>query len=439
MGRNTLNNLAIGDLYSDYCGLVSFIAKTERLLAEPEVHVLAAELCTVQRLNYKNNPGSNGSGAGLTHEEALYSTLGECAERYALSIYDEEMLIFGSYEELHSRYDLVEPDKWNLFSDQQFGKIPFHKFTEKSRIAWAQVDDLLNQKECYVPACAVYLPYIPSPKNESEEILYPAVSTGAACAVTASEAMLKGIYELIERDAFLINWRNMIPMTEIIIDENSAIYETYIRRFKRSNLEYKLYSTTLDFKVCSVFGVLYNKEKDSGKQVINCGGACHHDPEIAVLKTMLELVQGLKWGEYTKSERINPTENFSNIQSFKDRMLMYSTGDFNHAFEFLAQGEKINLSEIQFDHSLTITERLKKVIANIKEKNYGIYALDMTTDDIRQCNLFITKVIIPELETMEGNYQWQFSGKTRHKELPAKLGLRCLAANASNPFPHPYP
>jgi thiazole/oxazole-forming peptide maturase SagD family component len=199
-----------------------------------------------------------------------------------------------------------------------------------------------------------------------------------------------------------------------------------------------LYYTKLDLDVHSVFGILYITDKNNNKTAINCGGACHHDPEKAVLKTLLELVQGLKWGEYAKNEMFKPTKDFSNIMSFKDRMLLYISGDYNDAFSFLQNSDQIKLSEIKTKDLSSTNEYLKNILNSLKEKEMNVFALDVTPCDIRQCNLFVVKVLIPELETMEGNYNWQFLGKNRYKELPIQLGFKVLE-NDYNTYPHPYP
>ena len=436
MGRNSLN---IEDLFSEYSGLVTYIAEADRLLADPDIFVLASEMCDTSVFNYKNKVGSNGSGAGLTYQDAYYCTLGECAERYSLSVINPKNLIFGTYNELKHQYNITKPAIWQLFSKTQFANIPFPEFTEDTKIAWVNADNLLLKEQVLVPACTIYLPYVPHFLNQQEKILYPSVSTGAACSSSCNEAILKGIYELIERDAFLICWRKKLRIPEIVIDENSAIFNIFIDKFKRKHLEYRLFYTKLDMKAHSVFGILYVSDNQSTNKTLYCGGACHHDPNVAVIKTLLELAQGLKWGEYTKAERFVPNVDFSNIISFKDRMLLYATGEYNQAFDFLQNNSKINLSDIKKELHANTNDYLKDILLSLKLSDIDVFAIDVTPVDIEQCQLNVIKVLIPEFETMEGNYNWQFLGKNRYEELPKKLGFTLSQDNDYNPYPHPYP
>jgi ribosomal protein S12 methylthiotransferase accessory factor len=231
MGRNRLNELGIEDLFSPYTGLVTYIAETERLLCDPNVFVLASELCNAEYFFSNNNVASNGSGAGLTYKDTYYSTLGECAERYSLSVIDPDRIVFGTYNNLKDSYKITEPGLWNLFNDEQLKTIPFPKFTKDTPIAWILADHLLIKEEFLVPACAVYLPYVPRFLDQGEQVLFPSVSTGAACYTSYNESILRGIYELIERDTFIICWRNKLPIPEISIDEDSPLFNTFIKKF----------------------------------------------------------------------------------------------------------------------------------------------------------------------------------------------------------------
>jgi ribosomal protein S12 methylthiotransferase accessory factor YcaO len=185
--------------------------------------------------------------------------------------------------------------------------------------------------------------------------------------------------------------------------------------------------------------LLYTVDVETGKKLVYCGGACHHNPETAVIKTLLELVQGLKWGEYCKSEQFSPEPDFSNVLSFKDRMLLYITGNFNEAFNFLNSNVVIRLSEMEKQECSSDKEYLATMLNFLgQQRKFEVYAIDVTPADVEQCNLKVVKVLIPDLETMEGNYNWQFLGKSRYLEVPEKVGFTS-AGLSGNTFPHPYP
>ncbi len=119
-----------------------------------------------------------------------------------------------------------------------------------------------------MPACMTYMPY--HTIQDDECVIAPAISTGAACATTIVEGLLKGICELIERDAFMIIWRNRIPCPRIVIDPRSTLYPLFRERFERPGLDYFLFHTTLDLQIPSVFGILreYRTFQHTGLAVV---------------------------------------------------------------------------------------------------------------------------------------------------------------------------
>src|SRR5581483_5813617 len=118
-------------------------------------------------------------------------------------------------------------------------------------IAWAQAESLTYKRERLVPACLVYLCSPETFMKEGARLLSVAISTGAACARSHAEALIKGICEVVERDAYIITWRNRLPRPHLRIDPQSAIYSLFNERFARPGLEFNLVYTTLDLSIAS--------------------------------------------------------------------------------------------------------------------------------------------------------------------------------------------
>lgn len=438
MGNIATGEFTIDDLANTKTGIVSFIAISEMEPADPDVFVMASETADTEKLEFPIKITSSGSGAGLTYETALYSTIGEGLERYALGLIHPEDLIFGSFNDLKDKYNIISPDEWKLFNDRQ-KDLPFDVFDNDTQIAWIMADSLTEKEEFLIPACLAYIPYY-NHFGPNEKIIAPAVSTGAACGQFVEETIYKGICELIERDAFLIMWRNKLQLPRIIIDEKSNIYETYKEKFERNGLEYILINTTMDLHIPSVFGMLINRIGSNTSIIV--GGAANPDPEKAVLKTLTELVQGLKWMDYTKSEKFPVEEDFKNVRSFEDRMKLYSLNNMIEAFDFIITDEqKINLSQIKSIDSQDVVLNLKSILQLLNSKNLNVLARDISTIEAIECGLSVSKVFIPGLETMEGDYLCQYLGSTRWQDIPVKLGLieRKTEYIDMNPYPHPYP
>ncbi|GAE66778.1 YcaO-like family protein [Chryseobacterium indologenes] len=429
------------DLHDANSGLINYVSEIENELNHPEIFVAAATSCDLKKYGLPVSYKINGSGAGLTLDSARISAIGETLERYCLSIIKSENLILNSSRELRKKSILhVKPEKWSLFSKEQDIE-PFTIFDDNAKIVWTLADSLTEKVTKYVPASLVYLPYYYHFKDLGEQMISPSVSTGAACATTKEEALLKGIAELIERDSFMIMWRGKIPCKKVEIDEFSSIFEIFNKKFIRPGLEFNLYLTQFDFEMPSFFGVLVDHRKGFKSRVV--GGAAHPNPEVAALKTLLELVQGLVWKDYKGNVDFPIMDKFQNIDSFESRMELYAYNDMTEAFTFLPVKEKIKLSEIPIAYNYdacNLRETLGLLIKDFDKKNYEILAVDMNSLEAEYCDVHIVKVLIPALEAMDGEHKYQYLGGDRWKNIPFDTGY--INENEKiklNTYPHPYP
>lgn len=430
-------------VYDPLTGIVAFLGERECDPTDPDVFIVAAQSADLAVLGFA--PAENrivGSGAGLTYEQAFWAACGETVERYCAAIIPTEELMVGSYSELVAKgVPATGPGRWALFHPTQFPGLPVPQFTEELRIVWTRGRRLATGDPCHVPACLTYLaPDAGHYRADDASLIGPSTSTGIACARSPLEAELKGLCEVIERDAFIIRWRGSLPCTRIEIDPASSIHALYQDRFVRPGLEYSIFETTLDLPFHSFFGVLRDTRHTPARILV--GGACHPDPAQGVLKTLIELAQGFQWANHVRSREVSVANNFEAITSFESRMELYVFGDQPHAFDFLfgpcsSRPLSSLVSQERGDLKLTLDGALGQLAA----RNLDPVAVDMTSIDAEACGLFVVKVIIPECEGLEGDHAMQFLGGTRWREVPVQLGLRSAAMSieARNPQPHPYP
>lgn len=430
----------VPSLFDPFTGLVTSLTEIELGRCDPRLFVVTAHVAETDALGFRSSAVLGGSAAGLTIQRAYAATIGECAERYASCVVHPEDLIHGSYDELAQLgLSPVAPERWALFADHQHDGLPFAPFRRDTKIAWARAESLTNAHDRLVPASLVYL-CEPEMFGETEQTIGPAVSTGAACARTRPTALLRGLCEVVERDAFIITWRNRLPAPRLRIDARSAIHALYHDAFARPGLEFKLFFTTLDLGVPSFFGMLTDARGPSRRTIV--GGAAHFDPCEAAIKTLTELVQGLKWMESFEGRTFDVEPDFAGVRSFHDRVLLYASNDLPEAFSFLLDGDdEIELSSIASLETGNARTDLRRLYGLLADRDLEAIALDLTPVDVAACGLHVTKAMIPGCEPIEGDHRAPFLGGRRWREVPVSLGLRRAptALEAINPWPHPYP
>jgi ribosomal protein S12 methylthiotransferase accessory factor len=426
-------------LISKYTGIVTFIEAIDKQLSDPDVFVVASQTANIQNYGYEFDVSSNGSGAGLTFDNAFNAALGEAIERYGLSIYEPEFNIISSYNDLIKKNkSTINPKVFQPYNYNKNKQLPYSEFNNDLPINWVKVQNLTKLNEELIPASIINIPY--RPKVEGENVISFAVSTGAACSTSLKDAIIKGIFELIERDAFMIVWRNQLKIPRVHLNHDSKLFKLFQDVFDRPGLKYEIFYTTLDLGIPSFFGMLTDNRDDNFGRVV--GGAAHSNPEVAFLKTLLELVQGLKWKDYKKEKLQNGFEvinNFENINSFEKRMELYSFNkETDVAFNFLKDVDTINFCDILpvFEDDI-----YNELIAVLSKKGMDVLAVDITPHEATECGLFVSKVIIPGIEIMEGDFNYPFLYSNRWREVPKDLGLKkeYTSFENINPFPHPYP
>ena len=419
-------------------GLVTYLTEVELRPGDPEIFVVAAQAADLSVLDPRNTTTANGSGAGLTWDDAAGAAVGECLERYAASTLGDEIIV-GSHRSLRRRgCSAPDPAAWALFDDSQSLQAVYPMFTKDVPIAWTRGRSLATGADTWLPACLIYM--VPSSvfTDDGVAVLGPAISTGCACASTWTEATLKGLCEIVERDAFMIVWRNRLAVCEVEIDEGSSLHQLFADRFARPGLEYHLWQTTLDLELPSFFGLLIDRRDGGARSVV--GGAAHPDKDRAASKTLLELVQGLNWLDYlgrgTRDER-----ELLDVRTFQDRAMLYGSRSLIGAFDFLrTSAPRVPFSELDgwTERGADAIDRLVELCAR---RVHDPAVIDLTTPDVQELGYVVTRAVVPGLETMEGDHRLQMLGGRRWRDVPVELGLaqRRLEIADVNPLPHPYP
>lgn len=378
-------------------------------------------------------------GAGLTVEAAKSAALGEGVERYCAAAKDSMALTTASVDALLSnRENPVMPEEIALFDEAQRESLPFAFFQPDTRLSWLRGVSLVTGRTRMVPASLVYLPY--QPVDPEEQNIGPTISTGLSCGRSRLTAILSGLYECIERDAFAIMWRNRLPVQRLSL-ANSQLSAVYEARFASKNLHFHLFHIALDHAVPTVFAIVEDRNFDP--PVICLGGAARATAADAALKALIEGAQGWTWARYERllnGTRSMP-EDFDEITSFDERVKLYACCDMREALAFLLdQKDVVELGAFDSSAKQDAVD-LGQVLARINKSNSDVIAIDLTTPEIMQLGLSAVKVICPAFEQVEGDHRFQLLGGSRWRNVPVACGYRDAPAGLSdiNPFPHPYP
>lgn len=215
------------------------------------------------------------SGKGLSLLAATVSGLMEAIERYCGEVQGRRG-IEGSFRELLSQgAHPVHPARLILRRGCAW--------TEDTACEWWPVREVQSDRAVLVPAAAVFVPYLRPPH------FFASTSDGLAAGNCLSEAVLHGLYELIERDATAFG---ETLRSGAVVDPATfpADAQEIATRIGRAGLELRCYALPSVVGV-PVFYAVLDDPRRADPMLINGGAGCHLDPSVALCRALTEAVQ----------------------------------------------------------------------------------------------------------------------------------------------------
>lgn len=164
---------------------------------------------TVEVCNVSQGKSVTAAGGAFTHLRASTSAIGEAIERLGLCTYPSERIIWSSYTSLAGH--ALDPQSCLHYPEDVYHRpdLGIARYSPDTIGAWILATNFTTGESSYVPAAFTFNQ---TPADFPQYALWDRpLSTGAACAVKQEQAVLTGLYELIERDALMIHWENRLP------------------------------------------------------------------------------------------------------------------------------------------------------------------------------------------------------------------------------------
>lgn len=411
---------------------------------DPHLFALGVGLQDLSRFSGILNSDKAGGG-GEVAERALVATLGEAIERYCTLFFDKDDMVRGTARELAPH--AVDPKLIRYFSREQIEKdgdrLKTSFFTEDSVTYWVWGTSLTSGEPRLVPASQVYLNY----KQDQDEVLPGRnASTGLAAGTTIEEAILTGLFEVVERDAFTIAWLQHHVGPRIVVDDpdmKRVLEERFYVGHPDVRLEF--FDITLDIPIPSIFALMRRPAEYGPAQCVT--SVSRLSMEDAVRKGMSELGQELPYLRFLRNQFDDwePLPDFSDVVTFDHHFTLYSKRPelAEKALAFCdAVEEEVALSELPDYRTGRPLGDIEHCVAVLAEQGYEVIVVDITTEDVRELGWKVVRVLVPGLVPLYGNHTRPYLGLSRLWDIPGKLGWAENGWDADaglNPYPHPFP
>jgi ribosomal protein S12 methylthiotransferase accessory factor len=424
-------------LVSPYTGV---IRRADEVLAAPEEIPLVAVSCETADLAENGASRRIGSGSGSNRAAALAAALGGAVERYSASCPpDSDDLVVASAAELGE--EAVAPDRFALFSREQYEdeRFPYRRFTNATRVVWTRGRALPGGEPALVPAQLVYL----SDAYGAEPVrIASSTSNGLACHATPEEAVLSGLLELVERDAFMIAWSNRLTLPRLSWDGVAELCAFEAGYLAPTGLRYAAVDLSRFWDIPTALGVVRSDEPATA--ALGVGACAAPTVREAVRKALDEACRVHAWASDLLAR--DPEREFaldaSDVRDFDDHVHYYADRGRAKAADFLdACLATRDVGEVEPLAGDSVSERIDAITQRLAARGTSAYAVDVTAPDIGAAGLTVARVVAPELCALDADHRARFLGGRRRYEAAFELGLsaRPLEPADLNPAPHPFP
>lgn len=394
---------------------IDFIQEGIQFNDEPRYFSYAGKISDFSNLSdARLNDSEYCSGLSDNDSKTELITYAEGIERYSLSVYKLKSMIHDKYNNLND--NAVNP---NLFiNSTQLKDIDFREI----KIYWSKVYSYFEDKEVLMPSQLIFVPF----EHDRYYIRHP-ISTGCAVGTSNEMSIFRGICESIERDNFITMYLNKTEPYVINIKsnlENKEILDL-ISYFKRYLLKVNIYKINPDDNFHTILVIIEDLSKAELTPYLSLGCSCDVDLYSAIKKAIFEAQKSRIW--IRQEILLNPKEflkfkdnmNFTNLVQ---RGFFWANKKNKKYLDFIFNSKK--KYELKSQHKV-VKNKFNTIINYLKHNNYSIYVADLRPEFLSKTNIYINKVIIPELQPL---YLYENFKYDIGKNLKKKL----------NKIPHPF-
>ncbi|MFE9168762.1 TOMM precursor leader peptide-binding protein [Streptomyces kebangsaanensis] len=345
--------------------------------------------------------------------------------------------------------DAVDPRETGLYTDDFHRANPWvPPFTPDRPIPWVWGWSLRDARPRPVPEVLAYYH-----KPGIEHRFVQESSNGCASGGSLEEAVLSGLMEVLERDAFLLAWHGMQPLPEID-PATSADPRTrvMVERMAMYGYRARFFDTRITFPVPVVTAVAERFDGGLARMCFGAGAAL--DPEAALAAALCEIatdsVQLLQRFRRDEAGYRAMAEDHEKITSLHDHPLVYAVPEMGRHADFLLRPasppEPVGVAGLRWSRAdgsgPDVRDDLLAAVDAVTAAGFDVVVVDQTAPEQRALGLHTVKVLVPGLLPLDFGWTRQ---RARHmprmRTALREAGLRPddLTGADLNPGPHPFP
>jgi ribosomal protein S12 methylthiotransferase accessory factor len=389
---------------------------------------------------------TTGGARSLDRDSSVTVAILEALERYAGLAADlgKRTVVRASHRELG---DTVAIDPYTLGLPQPElltdGYVPYHPDLP---MPWVWGWSFRQERPILVPESIGYY------YRRQEPVFAYECSSGCALGSCLEEAILHGIFEVAERDGFLLTWYARLPVPRIewrsVRDPVTRLLAARLESATGDRLH--LLNTSMPEGVPSVAAMVVDERDRPGYAKAFFGGGAHLSPERAVRSAVREVAlsdgRSPLPAEQTDRARAMLADP-DLVTELAHHGWTYCLPESWPRLAFLLEGPVVSLAEAfppehRYPPAADLAEDLRYAVDRYLGSGLDVIVIDQTIPEHRAAGLACAKVVIPGTLPMTfGHRHRRAAGIPRLHTTPVTLGYRTgpLPVTEINPYPHPFP
>jgi ribosomal protein S12 methylthiotransferase accessory factor len=346
------------------------------------------------------------AGADPDWDRAFMKALGEGLERYCAGVYRQSEFVVAP-----------ETSRSRSVSPARFARPERYQQADREEpIAWVEGEQLASGGRVSLPAEFVHYP----PPRERHK---PAITTGLGLGNSGTEALLSGLYEVLERDATMLAWYSTFdPLRLELSDER---FRTLEKRARAEDLDVTPLLVTQDVDV-PVVAVAVHRDPDGGDERawprFAMGSGADLDPVAAACSALAEALQN--WMELRSMGPERAAEEKAAIGEYASFPVV--------ARRFVDVDATVPAGSVGPDSPPEGEAELDAVVDRVTDTGLDAYAAQITTRDVASLGFEAVRVLIPEAQPL-------FTGEPffaeRAETVPRELGFEPRLDKEYHPYP----
>jgi ribosomal protein S12 methylthiotransferase accessory factor len=340
------------------------------------------------------------AGVAADWNAAFMKALGEGLERYSAGVYRTETFETGPATEIE---DAVSPSAFVTHDDA------YREPSESDDIAWIEGENLETGDQVSLPAEFVVFP-------PPEEQYRPAITSGLGLGNGGVQALLSGLYEVIERDALMLSWYSTFEPLELAVEDGT--YETMAARARSEDLSVTALLLTQDIDVPVVAVAVQGETWPQ----LAFGSGAHLDPTRAARAGLAEALQN--WLELRGMGRDDAADADGAIGEYADFP--------DRVRDFVDPDGAVPADSVGPDEVLTGPAHVDAVVDRLSDAGLDAYAVRTTTRDLDTLGFEAVRALAPAAQPLF--FDDPYFGE-RAESVPDELGFEPRLDRSHHPFP----